>query len=88
MFRRISNPVRFKREMLNAKEGLHTTPGPVEQARPTDTTSPIAESVPLGPGGATSGIPDLIAELDELRQRGIISKEEFEAKKKELLDRL
>jgi predicted Zn-dependent peptidase len=33
-------------------------------------------------------IPDLIEELDDLRQRGILSQEEFEAKKKELLARI
>jgi len=33
-------------------------------------------------------IPDLIAELDELRDQGIISDQEFEQKKKILLDRI
>lgn len=70
MFKRISNPVRFKREMLNAKErlpkGLPAEPKPE----------------------ADTEIPDLIAELNDLRQRGILSEEEFQAKKKELLARL
>jgi hypothetical protein len=33
-------------------------------------------------------IPDLIIELDELRIRGIITQEEFQAKKLELLARM
>jgi hypothetical protein len=87
MFHRISNPVRFKRAMLNAKEGLQTTRsedtiplGPVVQA----AQSGVAETQPA----AAANIPDMLVELDELRQKGIISEEEFQAKKRELLDRL
>ena len=73
LFRRISNPVRFKREMLNAKEGIH----------PSNPTQRGADAAP-----ADAEIPDLIAELDDLRQKGILTEEEFQAKKKELLDRI
>jgi hypothetical protein len=83
MFRRISNPVRFKREMLNAKEGLHGMETEGELPRPAaKAASPEADAP------STADIPDLIVELDELRQQGIISEEEFQAKKKELLARL
>jgi hypothetical protein len=90
MFRRISNPVRFKREMLNAKEGLYETPRPKEEegvaVKPVaGEVGREAEGKAPPPGG---DIPDLIVELAELRQKGIISEEEFQAKKKELLDRL
>jgi hypothetical protein len=71
MFRRISNPVRFKREMLNAKERLGGEP-----------------SVARATAGAEARISDLLIELAELRQKGILSEEEFQAKKKELLARL
>jgi len=75
-FYRISNPVRFKREMLNAKEGIHPS-NPLQAADETlPSLAPDAE------------IPDLIADLDELRQKGILTEEEFQAKKKELLDRI
>jgi hypothetical protein len=90
-FHRISDPLRFKREMLNAKEGLHEPSLPVEPAEvpppspPADTVEPTA---PEPEAQTAAGIPDLIVELAELRQQGIISEEEFEAKKKELLDRL
>jgi membrane protein YdbS with pleckstrin-like domain len=41
------------------------------------------------PGGSGSpSIPEQIDQLDRLRQRGVISESEFEAKKAQLLDRL
>jgi uncharacterized membrane protein YdbT with pleckstrin-like domain len=90
-FHRISRPLRFKREMLNAKEGLHETAQP-ERPAEASQTSPVADAVEalaLEPETETmTSIPDLIAELAELRQQGIITEEEFESKKKELLDRL
>ena len=89
-FRRISNPVRFKREMLNAKEGLHGEATAEEENVPPSgpPDGAIEDAAPVIESGASASIPDLIAELDELRQQGILSEEEFQAKKKELLDRL
>jgi hypothetical protein len=79
MFHRISNPVRFKREMLNAKELLHASlPSATEEEAFGGPSLPRSEA----------DIPDLLKELDALRQKGIISEEEFQAKKKELLQRL
>jgi hypothetical protein len=78
MFRRISNPVRFKREMLNAKENLHL------EERP----DPVEVLPEAGPPSKRSNITDLLVELAELRQRGILSEEEFQRKKQELLDRI
>jgi hypothetical protein len=90
MFRRISNPVRFKREMLNAKEGLYETPHPKEEEDvPLEPEAGEGERDAAGKAPPSGGdIPDLIADLAELRQKGIISEEEFQAKKKDLLDRL
>ena len=91
MFRRISGPVPFKRAMLNAKEGLHE---PAPRAKPAEVPPPSqpadpVEATALEPdAGAASDIPELIAELAELREQGILSQEEFETKKRELLDRL
>jgi hypothetical protein len=85
LFHRISNPVRFKREMLNAKEQLHA---------PELGEGP-ARLPPKAPGGASASaapseasITDLLGELADLKQKGVISEEEFQAKKKELLARL
>jgi hypothetical protein len=75
MFHRISNPVRFKREMLNAKEKLHGE----------EEDEGLAK---LSAAHGKADIPDLIVELDGLRQKGIISETEFQAKKQELLGRL
>jgi hypothetical protein len=80
MFRRISNPVRFKRAMLNAKEEMHAVP-----AGASTEAQAIAG---IGDADDEADIPDLILELDELRQRGVLSEEEFQAKKVELLERL
>jgi uncharacterized membrane protein YdbT with pleckstrin-like domain len=94
MFRRISNPVRFKREMLNAKERLgdESLLGvPARQPageRPADAGAAISASAVPGPAESQPRISDLLIELAELRQKGILSEEEFQAKKKELLARL
>jgi uncharacterized membrane protein YdbT with pleckstrin-like domain len=41
-----------------------------------------------GGGGGGQSIPEQIEKLDELRQRGILTQEEFDTKKQELLNRL
>jgi len=78
LFRRMARPVRFKTEMLNQKEAmsqLDIFEG--KAARVLDEDAPT-----------TGDIPELIAELDELRKRRIITDEEFQEKKKALLARL
>jgi len=91
MFHRIADPLRFKRAMLNAKEGLHEPSLPAKPAEALPSR-PAVEAVeyatPESQAQAAATIPDLIVELAELHQQGIISDQEFEAKKKELLDRL
>jgi len=83
MFRRINNPVRFKREMLNAKERLNIDSSVPERRL---DTAPMPSFTAVDP--ERERIPDLLIELAELRQRGILSEEEFQAKKKDLLDRM
>lgn len=67
------------------------------EERPEDHDTPPfgVESPPtVAPAAASGGkaepseIRDRLIELDELRQRGIISEDEFAAKKSELLDRI
>jgi hypothetical protein len=97
----IANPARFKREMLNAKEQLHVTvPGiAAEEGIPVVRAPAPAEAPAQAPGAAeavaawasaiqASDIPSTIQDLDDLRQKGIITDEEFQTKKKELLARL
>jgi hypothetical protein len=91
VFRRISNPVRFKRAMLNAKEQLHTSATfakPQERIAPEPSIPTIDAADDQATSPPAADIPDLIAELAELHQKGILSDEEFQAKKNELLDRL
>jgi uncharacterized membrane protein YdbT with pleckstrin-like domain len=77
-FKRMARPVRFKTEMLDQKEGLSQLD--IFEGKASRI---LAEEAP------TAGdIPELIAELDELRKRGIITDEEFEEKKKALLEKL
>jgi membrane protein YdbS with pleckstrin-like domain len=78
LFRRIAHPVKFKTQMLNQKEGLgelDVFEGRVRRV--------LSEEAPAG-----RDIPELIAELDELRQKGIITNEEFQEKKDALLAKL
>ncbi len=51
---------------------------------------PPVPAAPVGtPGGATQGqIRDRLIELDDLRRRGILTEDEFAAKKAQLLDRI
>jgi membrane protein YdbS with pleckstrin-like domain len=65
------------------------TGGP-PQAGPAGTGAPPQPTVVPGPGGAAAPgeIRDRLIELDDLRQRKIISEEEFAAKKAELLSRI
>lgn len=89
-FDRISNPVRFKREMLNAKERLHEPDSPwvEKEARADRAQQQAAALLDSTSAAEQDDIPDLLVELDELRKKGIISEEEFQAKKAELLARL
>ena len=72
---RIQSPVRFKIAMVNAKEALRSI-GDME-----NETSGTATH-------AKNDIPDLISELDTLRQKGLISEAEFQEKRAKLLGQL
>jgi uncharacterized membrane protein YdbT with pleckstrin-like domain len=67
LFQRISEPVKFKTAMLNAKERLSS-----------------AEVYPV----RQADIPAQIAGLDQLRKQGVLTEEEFQQKKTELLARM
>ena len=78
LLRRITDPVRFKTEMLNQKEGMNEMGAFDSKARRT-----LAAAAP------TAGdIPELIAELDELRKKRLITDAEFQEKKAKLLARI
>jgi len=77
-FERIAGPVRFKTEMLNQKEDM----GKLDDfGRRADRTQDAAPTT-------TGDIPALIAELDELRRKGLISEQEFAEKRQKLMGRI
>jgi len=77
-FKHMARPVRFKTEMLNQKESMAELGSHGSRDRSALTEEPLN----------SDDIPDLIAELDELRKKGIITEQEFEAKKADLLGRI
>lgn len=74
-FTRIGDPVRFKTAMLNAKTSL--------DQHGQHYTSP--EAVVPSP---MSDIPAFISRLGDLRDQGLLTEEEFQEKKKKLLDQI
>jgi hypothetical protein len=93
----------FKKAMLEAKHELELeltrpTMPPVRAAdpAPAPAPAPVPEPVPAAPAApaptpevdTADEIADALARLGDLRDKGIISPEEFEAKKAELLGRL
>jgi membrane protein YdbS with pleckstrin-like domain len=70
-----------------------TPPFGVGGSAPSTEPGPTTASTPSAPSTATqSALPfeirDRLIELDDLRRRGILSEEEFAAKKSQLLDRI
>ena len=76
----LANPVRFKTTMLNQKEAL-SDPDVAHHVNHVNHGDPN-----LPP--SRDEIPDLIAELAALRDKGILTTEEFEKKKTELMGRM
>ena len=73
LLKTIANPIGFKVRMLDQKESLLG----------------IGDLASEGEGAVeATDVPQLIQELDELRQKGVLTAEEFQAKKQELLDEL
>lgn len=73
--KKLSGPIRFKKHMLDAKEALSMNedfPG-----RSADQS-----------GNAAPSVPELIAQLATLRDQGVLTDEEFQTKKTELMSRL
>ncbi|TLN26971.1 PH domain-containing protein, partial [bacterium] len=79
LFKKIGNPIRFKTTMLNAKSRLE-----MEQAGAFLDKVNDAESAEV----TSNEIPALIERLGVLREKGVLTEEEFEKKKAELLAKL
>jgi uncharacterized membrane protein YdbT with pleckstrin-like domain len=74
---RIGRPVAFKTVMMDQKGSL------IVLERAEDTAMAAAARPP-----SSSDIPQLIAQLEDLRRQGIITQAEFDQKKKDLMARL
>jgi uncharacterized membrane protein YdbT with pleckstrin-like domain len=71
-FTYIGRPIQYKTAMINAKERLERAPAAPAPAPARPSASPA----------------DLLTQLDILRQHGVLSEAEFQAKKAELLKRM
>jgi hypothetical protein len=86
-FNTIADPVRFKTAMLNAKNKLETPfYAAGAPAQPAASPRPAAPAQPATP--ASADVPALLAQLDGLRQHGVLTEAEFQAKKAQLLARM
>jgi uncharacterized membrane protein YdbT with pleckstrin-like domain len=72
LFRHIGDPIHFKTAMLNAKERLEHEGSRPDEAEAADR----------------SDVPALIEQLDNLRKRGVLTEEEFQKKKADLLTKM
>lgn len=75
-FKRIGNPVHFKTAMMNAKEEMGRDDD--DRVRGSSTGAPAS----------LNDIPRLISDLDDLKQKGVLSEEEFQRKKTDLLGKI
>ncbi len=78
VFRRIADPIEFKKELLDQKGTLGSLDVFDEQAGRVLSAEALD----------ASDVPELIAGLDELRQKGVITDVEFEEKKQRLLAKI
>jgi uncharacterized membrane protein YdbT with pleckstrin-like domain len=72
LFKKIDNPVKFKSALINAKEYLEHAPTP-------EVTPPPENK---------ADIPAMISKLADLRTQGVLTEDEFQQKKAELLSKL
>ncbi len=78
-FQTIRNPVKFKNVIVNAKEQLgHDEDRPAYAA--------VAAGANAAP--AAADIPSMIERMDDLRKRGVLTEEEFQRSKEQLLQKL
>lgn len=78
-FQTIREPVKFKTVIVNAKEQLGHDDDHVGYAK----TGPAVQAAPT-----PADIPAMIERLDDLRKRGVLSEEEFQRSKQQLLQKL
>jgi uncharacterized membrane protein YdbT with pleckstrin-like domain len=77
-FNTIRNPVQFKNYIVNAKERLGHENDNMHGAK----TGPAVQAAP-----APADIPAMIDRLDDLRKRGVLTEDEFQRSKQQLLQK-
>ncbi|MFL7793103.1 MAG: PH domain-containing protein, partial [Anaerolineae bacterium] len=77
VFYRLADPIEFKKNLLDQKAGLDQPEAPKDVRQQAEGGAPRA-----------ADIPELIAELDELRKKGLLTDVEFQDKRRKLLDRI
>ncbi len=83
MMHRIAHPLEFKRAMLDAKQHYSRGFGYLDPQIGAAYTQP-----PYVYAGAPTDIEQTLQKLADLRDQGLLSQAEFEAKKRELLSRI
>ena len=78
-FKTIRDPLRFKNNIINAKERL----GHDDDRRTSAKAGPVVQAAP-----APADIPAMIDRLDDLRKRGVLTEEEFQRSKQQLLQKM
>lgn len=76
VFYRLADPIGFKKDLLDQKAAL----GESEVPKPRERAAIPAPDV--------TDVPELIAELDDLRKKGLLTDAEFQEKRRKLLDRI
>jgi len=92
----LSQAQTFKRTMLEEKHALEEeflrVPAPPMRAAPAvpvvEVAAPAPAAAPAKPGMSSAEITKALGDLADLRDRGAISAEDYEAKKQDLLGRL
>jgi hypothetical protein len=93
-YRMLNRAPEFKRTMLNEKHELEGEFGrpfpapPLRTGAPVATTPPPAAPAPTAKEMSSEEVTRTLASLADLRDRGAISAEDYEAKKADLLGRL
>jgi hypothetical protein len=92
-YRMLNRAPEFKRQMLNQKHDLEgefsrPLPGPPLRSAPAASPPPAAPPPPARREMSADEVTRALAGLADLRDRGAISPQEFEAKKADLLARL
>ncbi len=78
-FQTIRNPVKFKNVIVNAKEQL---------GHDEDHPAYVQAAAGAKAAPAASDVPSMIDRLDDLRKRGVLTEEEFQRSKEQLLQKL